>query len=139
MKVFISIPMSGRADKDVSIEIEQIKKIFMDYISNTNPEETVEFVDNLDNDVDPSRCVDLVNERLLYLGEAIRKMAFCDAAIFAPRYHKANGCEIEHEIVKTYGLTFYNLQTDYKTKYRIAKHKYINGHLQSEPKWIKYL
>ncbi len=139
MKVFISVPMSGRTDKDVSVEIEQIKKIFMDYISKTNPGETVEFVDNLDNDIDPSRCVDLVNEPLLYLGEAIRKMAFCDAVLFAPGYHKARGCNIEHEVTKVYGLTFYNLQTDYNTKCRIAKHKYINGRLQSEPKWIRDL
>ena len=77
MKVFISVPMSGRTDNDVIIEIELIKTIFMMYIFDTNPDENVEFIDNLDNDVDPSRCVDLVNEPLLYLGEAIRKMAFC--------------------------------------------------------------
>lgn len=107
MKVFISIPMSGRADKDVSIEIEQIKKIFTMYISDTNPEETVEFVDNLDNDVDPSRCVDLVNDRLLYLGEAIRKMAFCDAVIFAEKHEIAKGCRIEHGVALEYGLDTY--------------------------------
>ena len=121
MKVFISIPMSGRADKDVSIEIEQIKKIFMTYISETNPGETVEFVDNLENDIDPSRCVDLVNDRLLYLGEAIRKMAFCDAVIFAPEWYKARGCEVEYAVASVYDLIYYTLKTDYETKYCIIK------------------
>ena len=138
MKVFISIPMSGRSDKDVSAEIEQIKKIFMTYISDTNPGETIEFVDNLDNDVDPSRCVDLVTEPLLYLGEAIRKMAFCDAVIFSPGHHKARGCKIEHEIALRYGLDYYHLYTDYETKCRIMMHKYTgNGSYSS--KWEREL
>lgn len=138
MKVFISIPMSGRADKDVSAEIEQIKKIFMMYISNTNPEETVEFVDNLDNDIDPSRCVDLVNEPLLYLGEAIRKMAFCDAVIFSPEWHKARGCKIEYTVALHYGLTYYKLQTDYETRCRIIMHKRTDNGLYSS-RWEREL
>lgn len=138
MKVFISIPMSGRADKDVSIEIELIKKIFMDYILDTNPGENVEFVDNLDNDVDPSRCVDLVNDRLLYLGEAIRKMAFCDAVIFAPEWYKAKGCEIEFTAASTYGLTYYILQTDYETKCCMTMRKRTDTILCSS-KWEKDL
>ena len=136
MKVFISVPMSGRTDKDVSIEIEQIKKIFMMYISDTNPGETVEFVDTYIQDDAPDICV---TEPIWYLGESIKILSTCDAVLFAPGYHKARGCNIEHEVTKVYGLTFYNLQTDYNTKCRIAKHKYINGRLQSEPKWIRDL
>lgn len=138
MKVFISIPIHGRTDKDVFIEIEQIKKIFMDYILDTNPGEAVDFIDNLDNDIDPSRCVDLVNERLLYLGEAIRKMAFCDAVIFAPEWYKAKGCKIECAIASSYGLTYYNLHTDYETKCCITMRKRTDAVLYSS-KWEKEL
>lgn len=139
MKVFISIPMSRRADEDVSIEIELIKTIFMMYISDTNPEENVEFVDNRDNDVDPSRCVDLVNEPLLYLGEAIRKMAFCDAVIFAPGYHKARGCKIEYAVALHYGLIHYHLHTDYNTKCRITVRKSTDNDCLYSSKWERDL
>lgn len=138
MKVFISVPMSGRTDNDVSMEIGLIKDIFMNYISDTNPEETVEFVDNLDNDVDPSRCIDLVNERLLYLGEAIKKMAFCDAVIFAPEWHKARGCEVEYAVASVYDLIYYKLKTDYETECCITKHKRIDNGLCSS-RWEREL
>jgi len=103
MKLFISVPMHGRSDEDIKNHIESIKKAANRYFVKTE----VEFVDNLENDFDPDRCVDLKHPRIGYLAEAIKKLAYCDGIIFGNEYDATSGCRCECYIAEEYGLEFY--------------------------------
>ena len=94
--------MSGRSNDDIREQINAMIKV----LDEAKPygDEEVWYTHNLDNDVDPERCVDLKNEPLLYLSSAIKKMAFCDAVAFGIGWYEARGCRIEYNIAKEYGL-----------------------------------
>lgn len=101
--VFISVPMSGRANSDVRMDIARatriIKKIFDDAGKEVN------IIHNFDCVVGPPEdCVHLVTNSLRYLGEAVRQMAFCDMVFFCDGWEKSPGCNIEREICKRYNI-----------------------------------
>ncbi len=101
-KIFLSLPMSGRSDEEIKAQIEKMKAEFL--LKNPFDEgEEIIFVDNLENDIDPSRCVDVKTEPLLYLGEAIRKLAYCDGAYFGIGA-QARGCVVEMEVCDSYDI-----------------------------------
>lgn len=102
-RVFLSLPMSGRSDEDIQAQIEEMKAKFLLANPFDNGEEIV-FVDNLENDIDPSSCIDVKTEPLLYLGEAIRKLAYCDCAYFGKGWSKARGCIVELEACGKYNI-----------------------------------
>ena len=102
-KIFISVPMRGRSDKEIKNHIEDIRKAANRYFVKTE----VEFVDNLENDFDPDRCVNLKHPRIGYLAEAIKKLAYCDGVIFGNGCDDASGCRCEYYIAGEYGLEFY--------------------------------
>lgn len=105
MKIFLSLPMSGRTDKEIRNQIDEMERMIIE--SGLFEGEEIEFVHNLDNDVDPNGCLDLKHEPLLYLGEAIRKMAFCDAIALGKGWKTARGCNTEYNTALRYGiLTF---------------------------------
>lgn len=105
-KIFLSLPMNGRSDKEISDQIEEMKAKFL--LKNPFGEgEEIVFVDNLENDIDPSRCIDVKTEPLLYLGEAIRKLAYCDGVYFGRGWTTARGCQIEREVAYTYDIPCY--------------------------------
>lgn len=123
MRLFISIPMNGRTDEEVFAEIEQIKKVFNDYISETAPDESVEFVNTFIQDEAPDECI---AKPVWYLGESIKILSTCDAILKAPNSHKSRGCHIEQQVAKTYGLDTYNLcggEKDSISIWRITKHE----------------
>lgn len=98
--------MSGRGYEEIMTQIEEMKSEFLLKYPFMNGEE-IEFVDNLENDVDPDRCIDLKNSSLLYLGEAVRKLAFCDGAYFGNGWGNARGCIIELEVCAKYNIPIY--------------------------------
>lgn len=102
-KLFISVPMTGRSDKEIKNHIEDIKKAANRYFVKTE----VEFVDNLENDFDPDRCVDLKEPRIGYLAEAIKKLAYCDGIIMGNGFELSSGCCCENNIAEEYDLDIY--------------------------------
>ena len=103
-RIFLSLPMSGRSDKEIMEQIKEMKAIFLMKNSFERGEE-IEFEDN--TDCPPIDSRDTVTPPLLYLGEAIRKMAYCDGVLFAEDYALARGCLIEEMVAKHYGIDTY--------------------------------
>ena len=103
MKLFISVPMSGRSNKDIKNHIEDIKNAANRYFVKTE----VKFVDNFECDFEPERCVDLKHPRIGYLAEAVKKLAYCDGVIFGNGYMLSKGCRVEYSIAEEYGLDVY--------------------------------
>ena len=105
-KIFLSLPMSGRSDEEIMAQIEEMKARFLLKNPFGKGEEII-FVDNLENDIDPSSCIDVKTEPLLYLGEAIRKLAYCDGVYFGKGWSKARGCLIEMEVCVKYSIPYF--------------------------------
>ena len=105
MKIFVSVPMSGREDLEVMEEIDQMKTLFRERF----PElDDVRFVNNLNCWIDPRHIsVEPTHVPIRYLACAIEKMSYCDGVIFAEEYSKARGCVVEEKVAVEYGLDRY--------------------------------
>lgn len=109
--IFLSLPMRDRTDKAIENTIESMKRI----ITAMYPNEDLIFVDNFNVKSHNYLGEDfgLVedhahNKALLYLGEAIQRMAFCDHIAYIECYkcdiYSYSGCEIEKSVARNYGL-----------------------------------
>ncbi len=112
IRVFLSLPMSGRGAKEIRAQIEEMKSEFL--LKNPLEKGTeIIFVDNFDEmEVVTDTYDPLFGERktpaLHYLGRAINKMAYCDAVYFGKGYTKARGCMIEYQIAMDYCISAYH-------------------------------
>ena len=102
--IFLSLPMKGRTDVDIQNTIFGMKRI----ITAMYPNDKLVFIDNFN--CTPENLEDTKHQPLLYLGEAIKKMAKCDY-IAVIENHNCNlynyrGCYIEEEVARNYGLYF---------------------------------
>lgn len=97
-KIFISVAMNGREKSDI---IEDIKKLID--LGKAYFDDEVQFIDNMGIErIFPEG----VNERAWYLGEAIKKLAACDAMITFDNEmtNRAKGCQVEREVCYNYGI-----------------------------------
>lgn len=102
-RVFISVPMRGRANSEVRMDIARATRIIKKLFDSAGKE--VEIIHNFDCVVGPPEdCVHLVTNSLRYLGEAVRQMAFCDMVFFCYGWENSPGCNIEREICKRYNI-----------------------------------
>ena len=106
--VFLSIPMKNRTDEDIKQTIKSMARIILAMY----PGEDIQFVDNFSSShsFTNEEEDEAKNKSLLYLGEAIQKMAKCDY-IAVIENHNCNlynyrGCFIEEEVARNYGLHF---------------------------------
>ncbi len=98
-RVFISMPMNGFSVEDLHNRMTLAENEVMRMY-----EGEVKICHNLTT-LPP--CDSVNNERLYYLGNAIIKMANCDAVYFYGDWTKANGCLVEFEVANRYGLKCY--------------------------------
>lgn len=93
-RVFVSVGMSGREAYDIGNDIERAKTTIKH-----NATGKVHIIDNYD-------CVkpDTLTTRLYCLGEAVKKLGDCDACFFVKGWENYNGCKVEMEVCKTYGI-----------------------------------
>ena len=94
MRVFISMPMSGKTEKQISEELEQAKKDFAFSDS--------EFINGFLPDhegMTPLEC----------LAESIKRMDTADAVLFAygSGWENARGCRVEHAVAENYDIPIY--------------------------------
>lgn len=97
-KLFISQPMKGKTDEVIKAErkalIEEAKKILKDV--------EFEVIDSFFEDAPKKDCV--VTDPVWYLGKSLMKLAEADYAVFGDLWDDYNGCTIEHEVCKRYGI-----------------------------------
>lgn len=100
MKVFLSLGMSGRDEKDILHDIAEAthyaKSMYAEsatgceVINTYNQEEAPE-------DAGPT----------YYLGKSIQILGGCDQVWFLNDWYNYRGCLVEHEVCKTYGIPCY--------------------------------
>lgn len=102
--IFLSLPMKGRTDVDIQNTIFGMKRI----ITAMYPNDKLVFIDNFY--CKPEGLEDAKHRPLLYLCEAIKKMAKCDCIAVIENHncglYNYRGCYIEEEVAHNYGLHF---------------------------------
>ena len=96
MRIFLSLGMRGRDEKDVLHDIEEatfyIKRIYpnCEVINSYQQDEAPE-------DAGPT----------YYLGRSIQILGSCDQVWFLNDWKNYRGCLVEHEVCKAYGIPCY--------------------------------
>ena len=115
-KVFISVPMNGREEKDIRDDLTKARTWYL--VRTEKPLEDVWFYDNLDGG---KKAMDFEKElaeqegatlippkddklSVWYLGIALTNLAYSDEAIFCKGWENARGCQFEHEVCIKYGI-----------------------------------
>ena len=107
MNIFISVPMKGLTDQQISDEIELVCGIAKSYFPLTK----LEFVCNFETEPEePDENVK--HESIWHLGEALKCLSTCDA-IMCPdnncfRNEYLNGCMCEESTALAYEIPIYN-------------------------------
>ena len=105
-RVFISLGMSGRDDKEVEKDIERLYQLYKVKIC-----KEAKCYHNLTSD-----CIDVPEDyvsrdrmRLIYLGRAIRGIGLnnINAIVFAKDWKQHKGCVIEHEVAVRYNIPYF--------------------------------
>ena len=105
IKVFLSLPMNGRSTSEIQADINTMKSQIL--LHHPFGDEEIIFVDNF--------CTEgrypwgVVTPNLINLGEAIKKMACCNAIVFHPDWEESAGCRVEYEVGLRYGIPGYQI------------------------------
>lgn len=110
-RIFLSLPMSGKTDIEIEAQIEEMKAEFLLKNPFDDGEEIV-FADNLRCSIWKDDEEEARTPSLLYLGEAIRKLAYCDGVYFGEGWTTAKGCMIEMEVCEKYGISRFVMLPD---------------------------
>lgn len=95
MKVFISQPMSDKADSEIIGENNRIREKIA-HILKTN----YSILPNFFHEYQPDYgCIPLK-----YLAKSLELLADADVAFFAKGWKDARGCKIEHACAEAYGI-----------------------------------
>ena len=98
MKLFVSLPMSGKTTEQIRQEIVEVSQKFLDIKWNEGVELMAVSVLNSVFDLEEGK------DPLVYLGKSIELMAQADYVFFVKGWEKARGCQVEHLIAEKYGL-----------------------------------
>lgn len=97
-KLFVSVPMKGRTEKEIKESIQKMKKIAEIYEC-----EELELIDSYIEDNPPKDS----KEAVWYLGESLKKLAQADVFIGIDEAYDWNGCYIERDTAQRYGIKTY--------------------------------
>lgn len=95
-KIFISCPMKNRKKEEIENTIELMKDTAKKELGNE-----VEFINTIVQDKPP---YETNNQAIWYLGKSIEILSQCQVIICLKDIDNYNGCFIEKEIAKRYGL-----------------------------------
>lgn len=95
-KVFISCPMKDRTKEEIEETIEKMKGTARHELG-----PNIEFIHTV---VKVKPPYDTNNYAIWYLGESIKLLAQCEILVCLKDVDNYNGCFIEKEIAKRYGL-----------------------------------
>lgn len=113
--VFISLPMSGKTDKEIGHRLCSIngtvKKACVEKFGWKWNE--IKTIDNFWDHEEPDYTdIKVKNTRVFYLGSALKKMSQADAVYFDEGWEHATGCQVERFVALKYEIPvlFYNIE-----------------------------
>lgn len=102
MKVFLSLGMSGRDEKDILHDIAEATHYAKSLYAESATE--CEVINTYNQEKAPEDA-----GPTYYLGKSIQVLGGCDQAWFINDWYNYRGCLVEHEVCKTYGIPCYVL------------------------------
>lgn len=100
-KLFVSVPMRGRAEEAIKTSITKMKAIAEAYEG-----EELELIDSYM----PKSAPENANQRIWHLGKSIELMAEADVFIGCGNvYERYPGCDIENEVARYYRIKAYEV------------------------------
>ena len=102
-KLFVSVPMKGRTDKEISESIMKMLRIAEAYEG-----EKLELINSWVDEDPPADC----NRSIWYLGKSIEKLAEADIFIGIRDTAGWAGCKIEADVAKAYKIKSYRVDSD---------------------------
>lgn len=99
MKVFISLPMSGRTDAEITALKEQL---FEEYKAENPRAVLMDAYSDVKNHMGEFYTYE--HPPIAMLAESLMCLADSDLIIMAPRWERHRGCQIEHQVAKEYGI-----------------------------------
>ena len=103
-KLFVSVPMKGRTEEEIRESIDKMKKIAEVYEG-----EKLELIDSYIEDNPPQNN----NQAIWYLSKSIEKLANADIFIGITDTWDWNGCCVEEEVARRYGIKSYRVDPRY--------------------------
>ena len=103
-KLFVSVPMKGRTEEEIRESIDKMKKIAEVYEG-----EELELIDSYIEDNPPQNN----NQAIWYLSKSIEKLANADIFIGITDTWDWNGCCVEEEVARRYGIKSYRVDPRY--------------------------
>ena len=100
MRIFLSLGMRDRDEKDVLADIEAATLYAKDMMSSAHTE--CEMVDTYQQEEAPEDA-----DPIYYLGRSIQILGSCDQVWFLNDWENYHGCRVEHEVCKIYGIPCY--------------------------------
>lgn len=92
IKIFISMPMSGRTDDEIIAERNRIAKGIKEVYKDA---EVIDgFTPGVPADANP----------IPFLGEAIKRLGDADMVVFANDWYNSRGCRIEYAVCEEYHI-----------------------------------
>lgn len=108
IRVFLSLPMNGRSEDEIQKQISQMILQIRD--SELFDNEEIQYIDN--RNYKPLELMSEAREpRLLYLGQAIKKIGCCDVLALGSGWTNARGCRIERAVADEYDIPV--IQTEF--------------------------
>jgi hypothetical protein len=102
-KLFVSVPMKGRAKEEIQASILKMHKIAEVYEG-----EELELIDSYVQEEPPLNC----NQSVWYLAKSIEKLAEADIFIGIRDTIGWPGCKIEADVAKAYDIKSYRVDND---------------------------
>lgn len=102
MRIFLSLGMRGRDDKDVLHDIEKATLYAKNMMRFANTE--CEIVDTYRQEEAPEDA-----GPTYYLGRSIQILGSCDQVWFINDWKNYRGCRVEYEVCEIYGIPHYEL------------------------------
>ncbi len=102
-KLFVSVPMKGRTEKEIKASIQKMKKIAEAYEG-----EELELIDSYVEDNPPKN----ICQPVWYLGKSLEKLSEADIFIGIDDDYDWNDCFIERQAARRYGIKSYLVPVD---------------------------
>lgn len=94
-RAFISVPMKNRSKYEIEVDITAMKLLAIEKFGD------LVFINTIIEDKPP---YETNNQAIWYLGKSIELLSKCDILVCKKNVDDYNGCFIEKEIAKRYGL-----------------------------------
>lgn len=150
LRVFVSVPMTGRTEKDILADIEEAKDAFNKFFGLDFDGDKVIFMDSYtrkdaaDETLHKSPWYkdNVRNDSLWYLGNAIKDMTICDIILFGRGAYKAKDCQVEEYAANSFDIPTIKIYK--KCDRDKTDFDYTNGYLtlfvpdkeESKPKYM---